>query len=64
MLSAFIAMCIGVTGSLYPEFFFKSDLLSPEQVQKNKRIIRWCGLILSIGGIILLILHFFSKRGR
>ena len=50
---------VGLVGIFYPSFFFKSELLTPQKIQRNKRIWRWFGISLVLGGIAVLVFVFF-----
>ena len=36
-------LVIGLIGILRPTFCFRSDKLTPEKIERNTRICRWCG---------------------
>jgi hypothetical protein len=51
MLAAFIAIIMGSLGVCYPSFSYKSELLTPQQIERNQRI----------GGFVLLAMRLFWK---
>ena len=61
MLSAFIAIIMGLLGVFYPSFFYKSELLTPQQIERNKRIWNRGGIVLLVGGPILMAMRLFWK---
>jgi len=61
MLAVFIAIVMGSLGVFYPSFFYKSELLTPQQIERNKRIWNRWGAIMLIGGFVLLAMRLFWK---
>ncbi len=52
---------MGLLGVFHPSFFYKSELLTPEKIERNKRICNRGGVILIILGLFLLVLSFIVK---
>jgi hypothetical protein len=61
MLAAFVAIIMGSLGVFYPGFFHKSELLTPQQIERNKCIWNRGGIVLLVGGLILLAMRLFWK---
>jgi uncharacterized protein YqhQ len=52
---------MGLIGVLRPSFFYKKELLTTEQIERNKRIWNRCGGILIVLGLGLMVVTFFVK---
>ena len=52
---------LGLLGMLRPSLCFKSEKLTPEQMARNVRILRWGGLIFVILGLAGLAIQMFWK---
>jgi len=61
ILIAVLSLAMGLLGVFYPSFFYRSDLLTPQQIQRNKRIWNRGGVVLIILGLVLLVLSFIVK---
>lgn len=61
ILIAILALTMGLLGVLHPSFFYKSELLTPEQLARNKRIWNRGGIVLIVIGLVLLVLSFIVK---
>jgi hypothetical protein len=61
ILIAVLSLTMGLLGVFHPSFFYKSELLTPEQIERNKRICNRGGVVLIVLGLALLILSFFVK---
>lgn len=62
ILIAVIFLTVGFIGIFRPGFFYKSELLTPEQLARNKRIWNRGGVVLVIGGFVLLVMQLFFKK--
>jgi hypothetical protein len=54
-------LVVGLTGILRPTFFFRSDKLAPEKIERNKRVWKWCGIGLVLCGTAQLAIEFLWK---
>lgn len=61
MLVAFLFLVMGLLGVFHPSFFVKTELLSPSQIARNKRIWNRAGIAFIVLGLILLGIQFFGK---
>ena len=61
ILIAVLTLVLGVIGVFRPSFFYRSELLSAQQIERNKRIWNTCGAFLIVIGLGLLVLGFFVK---
>jgi len=52
---------VGLIGIFRPTFFFKSEKLTPEKIQRNTRIWKACGFGLVVCGIAGLIVEFIRR---
>jgi hypothetical protein len=52
---------MGLIGVFRPSLLYKSELLTPEQIQRNKRIWKIGGMVLVVLGLSLLVLSFVAK---
>ena len=50
ILIGILFLIVGFLGVFCPGFFFKGELLTPEKVERNKRIWKWVGVILLLAG--------------
>ena len=62
ILIAILLLIVGLIGIFRPDFFYKSELLTPEQIARNKRIWNRCGAGMAIVGFVLLAMQLFFKR--
>jgi len=60
-LIAVLFLAMGLLGVFHPSFFYKSELLTPEQIARNKRIWNRGGVVLIVLGLVLLVLSFIVK---
>jgi hypothetical protein len=60
-LCAALMITMGLMGIFNPSFFYKSELLTPEQIARNKRIWNRGGIALVILGITLGAMLIFWK---
>lgn len=60
-LIAALFLIMGLIGVFRPNFFYKTELLTPEQLQRNRRIWKKGGIVLIILGIVQLALSFLRK---
>jgi hypothetical protein len=58
ILIAVLFMTMGLLGVFWPGFYYRSGLLSPPQIMRNKRIFNRLGVVLIILGVILVVLNF------
>ena len=56
LVIAALFLTIGFLGVLSPGFFYKSELLTPEQIERNKRRLNCGGWIIIALAVALLIL--------
>jgi hypothetical protein len=49
---------VGMVGIFRPTFFFKSEKLTPEKIERNTKLWKWCGVGLTVCGIAGLIVEF------
>jgi hypothetical protein len=42
---------VGIVAVLRPTFFFKREKLTPEKVERNTKIWRWCGAGILVCGL-------------
>jgi multisubunit Na+/H+ antiporter MnhG subunit len=61
ILIAALFLVIGLIGVFRPSFFYKSELLTPQQIERNKRIWNRGGAALIILGLVLLAVTLFVK---
>jgi hypothetical protein len=61
ILIGILFIIVGLTGILRPSFFYKSELLTPQQIERNKRIWNRGGIGLVILGFVELATLFFWK---
>jgi len=54
-------VAVGLTGVLRPTFFFRSDKLTPEKIERNRRVWKWCGVGLIVCGAALLAVELLWK---
>jgi len=52
-LCAALFIALGFMQVFNPSFFYKSELLTPPKIERNKRILKRCGIGLIILGIAL-----------
>jgi hypothetical protein len=62
LLIAALSLIMGLIGVFRPSFFYKSELLTPQQIERNKRIWNRGGVIMIVLGIALLIVTFILKK--
>jgi hypothetical protein len=55
VLCVFILIIIGLRGLFFPNAFIKKELLTPQQIERNKYILKYCDIGLLILGVILLV---------
>jgi len=60
-LIATLFLIMGLIGVFRPSLFYKSELLTPEQIQRNKRIWKIGGMVLVVLGLSLLVLSFVAR---
>ena len=60
-LCAALTLTLGLMGIFNPSFFYKSELLNPEQIARNKRIFKRGGIVLVILGVALVAIILFWK---
>jgi hypothetical protein len=60
-LCAALAIMLGLMGIFNPSFFYKSELLTPQQIARNKRIWNRGGIVLVILGVGLVAIILFWK---
>jgi len=53
-------LAAGLVGVVRPTFYFRSEKLSPVQVERNRRIWRLCGAGLMLCGTGVLIVQFLG----
>ena len=58
---ASLFLIIGLIGMFRPSFFYRSEILTPQQIERNNRIWTRGGLALAGLGATLLILSFLLK---
>ena len=51
-----LSFALGALGIVRPSFFYNTNALTSEQVTRNKRILRRCGIGLILLGIFQLVL--------
>lgn len=61
VIISFFFLAVGLTGIFRPGYFYKSELLTPQQIDRNKRIWKWGGVGLTIVGLVLLGIQFLWK---
>jgi hypothetical protein len=54
-------LLMGLLGVFYPAFFYKAEKLSPEQIARNKRILKRCGVALIVLGLADLLMTLFGR---
>jgi hypothetical protein len=62
ILIGILFLAVGFIGIFCPGFFFKSELLTPEKIQRNKTIWKWVGIGLLVVGSADLFIAFLSKK--
>jgi hypothetical protein len=53
-LSGYLLLTWGLLLVFYPGFFYKIELLTPQQIERNKRIWKRFGIVMIIISIVLL----------
>jgi hypothetical protein len=61
VLIGILFLIVGFIGVFRPGFFYKSELLAPQQIERNKRIWNRGGIVLVILGLIQLAMRLFWK---
>ena len=56
-----LSIVVGLMGIFNPSVFYKSELLTPEQIARNKRIWKRCGIGLVILGVAGTAISIFKK---
>jgi multisubunit Na+/H+ antiporter MnhG subunit len=59
MLIGILFVIVGFLGIFRPDFFYKSELLTPQKIGRNKRIWKWTGIALLLAGVVDLVCDFF-----
>ncbi len=62
ILIGILFLIVGFIGIFRPSFFTKTELLTPEQIARNKRIWNRGGVVLVIAGFVLLAMQLFFKK--
>ena len=60
-LCAALFISLGLMQIFNPSFFYKSELLTPQKIERNKRILKRCGIGLVILGVALAANLIFQK---
>ena len=59
IILAVLFLIMGLVGVFRPSFFYKSELLTAQQIERNKRIWKKGGAALVILGLALFAINFF-----
>jgi len=59
ILIGVIILIVGFVGIFRPNIFYKSELLTPQQIERNRRIWTRGGLALVVLGIVVLATQLF-----
>jgi hypothetical protein len=60
-LIGFSVLILGLLGVFYPSVLYKSDLLTPQQIERNRRIWKHCGMGLITFSLVLLAIKLSWK---
>ncbi len=52
ILLGILPIVIGLVGLFRPSFYYKAELLNPEQIRKNERIWKYGGILLIVLGAV------------
>lgn len=61
MIAGFLFIAAGLMGIFHPGFFYKTNLLSQQQIEQKKRIWVRSGIAFLIIGLTLLVMQFYWK---
>jgi hypothetical protein len=61
LLIAVLSLIMGLIGVFRPSFFYKSELCTPQEIERNKRVGKISGVVLIALGLGLLALNLFVK---